>query len=281
MKDLSVIVLFSLSCIVSSFSIAQADFSLALKMYDDVPYEDVISYMESFEIRKVEEMMLEADAHYKLREYEDATDGYTQVLARDSYNTQALMRRGAVYMQTGEFGWALQDIKAALKITPMDSEANFYMGNLYCNQGDMRNAEKYYKAALEFRPDYAQAIYMLGAAKDMKGDKREAYNAFSSIMEEMPMAIYNLAVASLEANAYEVAFELFKRLEAHDHFAAMENAMDGDFFFMRAEAKYYCTDKQGACLDYKKAEDLGDQEAAGIYNEYCLKSKKKSDRKNG
>jgi Tfp pilus assembly protein PilF len=258
---------------------AQADFSLARKMYDDGLYEAVIAHMESFEIRKVEDMMLEADAYHKLHEYEYAADWYTQVLARDSYNSQALMRRGAVYLETGEFGWALQDIKAALKITPMDPEANFYMGNICYDQGDMRNAVKYYKAALEFRPGYPQAMYMLGAAKAMQGDKRAAANAFSSIMEEMPMAMYNMAVVSLEANAYEVAVELFNKLEAHDFFASMENAMDGDFFFMRAEAKYYSSDKQGACLDYKKSADMGDHEAGEIYDEYCLKSKKKSDRK--
>ena len=255
------------------------DFSLARKMYDDGQYEAVIAHMESFEIRKVEGMLLEADAFHKLKEYEDAAIWYSQVLARDEYNTQALMRRGAVYLELGQFGWALQDIKASLKITPMDPEANFYMGNICYDQDDMRNAVKYYKTALEFRPNYPEAMYMLGAAKAMQGDKKAASNAFSTVMEDMPMAMYNLAVVSLEANAYDAAIELFNRLEGLDHFAQKESMMDGDFFFPRAEANYYSGDKQAACIFYKQAADLGDEEAAGIYDDYCLKSKKKTDRK--
>jgi len=248
-------------------------------MFEDELYEAVIAHMEAFEVRKVPDLLLEADAYHKLKSYEEAAERYTQVLARDEENSIALQRRGAVYLELGQFGWALQDIRAALRLTPMDPEANFYMGNICYDQSDMRNAIKFYKNSLEFRPDYPEALYMLGAAKAMNGDKNDASDAFSDVMEKMPMAMYNLAVLSLEANAYEQALEIFNKVEVHDFFVQHQEFLDSDFFFLRAEAYYYSGEKQSACLDYKHAANLGDLEASDIYDAVCLKSKKKSDRK--
>lgn len=248
---------------------AQDDLSVARELFEQGKYESVISHLGSFEIRKVPDLLLEADAHHKLSDYEQAVIWYTQVLAREEDHPQALMRRGAAYLELGQFGWALKDVKDALRFSPTDPEANFYMGNICYDQEDLRNAVKYYKAALNYRPNYPQARYMLGAAKAMQGDARAASREFASVIDDMPNSVYNLAVVSLESNDYDQAIAYFEQLEG------MDFNLDKDFYFLKAEALYFEGDKQLACLEYEKAANLGDEEAANIYDNYCLKNKKK------
>jgi tetratricopeptide (TPR) repeat protein len=248
---------------------AQDELSVAKELFEQGKYEAVISHLGSFEIRKVPDLLLEADAHHKLSDYEQAVVWYTQVLARDEDHPQALMRRGAAYLEMGQFGWALKDVKDALRFSPTDPEANFYMGNICYDQEDLRNAVKYYKAALNYRPNYPQARYMLGAAKAMQGDARAASREFASVIDDMPNSVYNLAVVSLESNDYDQAIAYFEQLEG------MDFKLDKDFYFLKAEALYFEGDKQLACLEYEKAANLGDEEAADIYDNYCLKNKKK------
>ena len=37
----------------------------------------------------------------------------------------------------------------------------------------------------------------------------------------------------------------------------------------RAQAKYFLNDKTGACADWQKAVDFGDERAAGDLNKFC------------
>lgn len=251
----------------------EGDMSIAQKMYDDGDYELVVEYVHSFEIRHPKDLLLEADAYHKMGDYAEAIEAYTQVLARDKDNEKALMRRGAAYLELDNFGFALKDVKKALKIFPEHPEANFHMGNICYDQQDLKNAIKYYKQAIHFRPGYAKATYMLGAANSELGYYKEADKAFGQVLDELPSAKYNLAVVKLENELYHSAIELFTELED----AGWEESTD--MYFFKAEAYYFTKDKQNACLYYMKSRDLGDEEAGEIYDDYCLKSKKKAARK--
>ncbi|MDA0973053.1 MAG: tetratricopeptide repeat protein [Bacteroidetes bacterium] len=248
---------------------AQDDLSVARELFKEGDYESVISHLVSFEIRNVPDLLLEADAHHKLSDYEQAVVWYTQVLAREEDHPQALMRRGAAYLEMGQFGWALKDVKDALRISPSECKTSSKARIICYDQEDLRNAVKYYKAALDYKPNYPQARYMLGASKAMQGDARAASREFASVVDDLPNSVYNLAVVSLESDDYDQAIAYFEQLEG------MDFKLDKDFYFLKAEALYFEGDKQLACLEYEKAAELGDEEAADIYDNYCLKNKKK------
>jgi tetratricopeptide (TPR) repeat protein len=251
---------------------AQDELAIANEMFDDGLYESVIEYVHSFEIRHTDDLLLEADAYHKLREYDLAVSTYNRVLSRDEGNVFAYMRRGAANLELGQFGFAIKDVKKALRLSPENPEANFHMGNICYDQNDLKNAVRYYKSAIEFRPRYSQAIYMLGAAKSELGQFNESEKAFEQVLEEYPDAKYNLAVVKLEAKQFADALSLFNEAEA----GGIQTA---DLYFFRAEAHFYSSDKHAACKDYKSAGNLSDEEAKEIYDQYCLKGKKKSIRK--
>ncbi|NND95443.1 MAG: tetratricopeptide repeat protein [Flavobacteriales bacterium] len=255
-----------------SLTFAQDALANVQEMFDNGLYESVIEYVHSFEIRHSEDLLLEADAYHKLKEYEMAISTYDRVLSRKKDNVLAYMRRGAANLELGEFGFALKDVKKALRLSPENPEANFHMGNICYDQGDLKNAVKFYRLAIAFRPKYPQAIYMLGAARSEQGQYKEAEKAFDQVLDEFPDATYNLAVVKLEAKKYTESLELFDKAEE----SGIETA---DLFFFRAESKFFLGDKHGACLDYKRAGNLNDEEALDIYDQYCMKSKKKVDRK--
>lgn len=252
---------------------AQQDITSAQELYEQGEYISAIDYLQSLEIRHSADLTLEGDAHHKLADYETAIESYTQALAREDEQVYAMMRRGAAYLELGELAFALRDIKKALRMWPDHPEANFYMGNICYDQEDMRNAVKFYKEALKSRPTYPQAQYMLGAARSELGHHQEASAAFSLVLNDYPEAKYSLAVVKLEGQEYESAIALFNELEQE----GMQKV--SDLYFFRAEAYYQIEDKNKACMDYKTAAALGDEEALEIYDQFCLKSKRKAQRK--
>lgn len=252
---------------------AQDELSIASQLYEDGLYEAVIEHVHSFEIRHAQDLLLEADSYHKLSEYESAVETYTQVLLREEDNVKAIMRRGAAYLELDNFSFALKDVKRALKLEPEHPEANFHMGNICYDQFDLRNAVKYYQKAIVQRPGYPQAIYMLGAAKSEQGQNRDAEKAFSQVLEELPESRYNLAVVKLETEKFQEAIELFTELES----SGWDDS--ADLYFFRAEAHFFIGDKHKACYDYKSAAKLEDEEARDIYDSYCLKNRKKEQRK--
>ncbi len=261
-------------CLLSLFRLnAQDELAIAEQMYDDGLYEAVIEYLHAFEIRHEEDLLLEADTYHKLSEYEQAVEAYTQVLHREEENLEAYMRRGAVQLELGNFQFALKDVKHALRISPEHPEANFHMGNICYDQDDMKNAIKYYITAVNQRPRYPQAIYMIGAALSNQGQNKDAEKAFEQVLDELPSAKYNLAVVKLESERYQEAIELFNDLEKSG------SNQSADMYFFRAESHFYLGDKHAACVDYKMAANLEDEEASRIFDDYCLKGKKKSQRK--
>lgn len=267
------LILWVFFCAVSLGSFGQEDLEMAHKLYEDGEYEAVIAFVHSFEIRHEEDLLLEADAQHKLKEYKTAEEAYTQVLARDENNVYALMRRGAVQLEMGEFAFALKDVRKALKLWPEHPEANFHMGNICYDQNDLKTAVKYYKKAIVYRPAYPQATYMLGAAKSEMGHHEDAAKAFAAVTDDIPSAKYNLAVVKLEAKEYGTALQLFDELETAQWEAP------ADMYFFKAEAHFYTGDKREACLAYSTAANMGDEEAQSIYDSYCLKSRKKATRK--
>jgi len=266
-------VILSICLCVQILGISAQDLSTAKLLFELKRYQDVIEHLEGLEIRDVDDLMLQGDAHHKLRQYDDALLLYDRVVALSPNHPKGLMRLGAVYLERGEFTAALWNVKKALKLAPDDAEVYFHMGNICYDQGDMRNSAKYYKQSLEKKPDYAKAKYMLGAVRSQQGDWQQAAEHFTGVMGSLPDAMYNLAVVNLESGNYHDAIDYFTRLSI----SGWESS--ADLFFFRAEAFVMKGDKRSACLDYKNASRLGDEEAAEIYDSYCLKSQKKAKRK--
>lgn len=256
--------------LLSSQLVSQDFYSSAKTLYDSDVFESAIDFIDAKEgPLTAREWKLKADCYHKLERYHEATEAYTESIIMSPGDAEAIARRGATYLESGELGFAISDVKKALKISPTLAEAHFVMGNICYDQGDMSGAIKSYTKALANRLDYPAARYMLGAAHSQNGDHAAASTDFEAVVHLFPTARYNMAVVELENENYPKAIALFNDLEAE----GMETT--ADFYFFRAEAHYLMGMKEEACKDYYNAGELGDEESKEFHENYCLKGNRK------
>lgn len=96
---------------------------------------------------------------------------------------------------------------------------------------DFKGAEKDLKLVLEYNPDYGFAYYHLGIIKAQTGDNKSAINLFDK----------SLSFISNDQNS----------------------------LYQRGLAKQKIGDKSGACIDVKKAGDLGHLLSQDWLSKYC------------
>jgi tetratricopeptide (TPR) repeat protein len=263
------ILLLTFSCYGEGLA-AQDFYSSAKTLFESNQFEPALDFLSQKEgPLTAREWKLKGDCYHKLKEYEEANESYTESLIMNEDDAECLARRGATYLEIGEIGFAISDVKMAIKVMPTCAEAYFNMGNICYDQGDNSTAKKNYQKALDYRPNYPAAMYMLGAAKSNSGDQAGATIAFESVLEDFPEAKYNLAVVHLENEDFAKAISLFDELEAQGF------DQESDMYFFRAEAYYLISDKENACADYKTAGEKGDTESQSFYESYCQKNGRK------
>jgi len=250
---------------------AQDFYTLAKDLYNSKEFDSAVDFIEAKEgPMNAREWKLKGDCYHKLKRYYEANEAYSASIVMNDTDAESFTRRGATYLQMGELGFAISDVKKSLKIMPTLAEGYFNMGNICYDQDDMSGAVKNFKKALEYRPDYSAARYMLGASRSNTGANALAVADFESVLYDYPSAKYNMAVVELENENYPRAVMLLDEMEADGSDTSM------DFFFFRAEANYFLGDKEKACRDYLRASEMGDEEAGTIHSHYCLSNKKKS-----
>jgi len=180
-----------------------------------------------------------------------------------------LVMRASAYLDLGTLDLSLDDLNRAKKRIPNDPYLYFTLGNYSLDMGDIKNALKNYKKSVEIYPDDEKVYFMMAIAYNEIGNYKRSIEIFETLTNTYPQAKYNIAISYLQNDQPEVAMEMLDDLET-------VYKDDSDFFFYRAESKYQRNDKAGACMDYKKSADLGDEEADSIYNKYCLQNKKKA-----
>jgi len=128
----------------------------------------------------------------------EAEAAYSEVLAVDPGNIDALHFLGVIAYQRGEHGRAEELISRALSREPSNAPAYSNLGNALGAQGKLDAAVVCYERALALQPGYADAWVNLGAALRTKGDLDKAVQCYRhalSLAPDIPMAHFNLGNA--------------------------------------------------------------------------------------
>lgn len=213
-------------------------------------------------------LLLSGNIFHKMGDYENAIQAYSQAMQLQD-NAELLALRAAAYLDLGVMDLCIEDLNEAKRKLPDDPYLYFTMGNYSLDMGDMKNALKNYKKSIALNPDDEKVYFMMAVTYNEMGNFKRSIELFESLSNNFPQAKYNIAISYLQNDQPQVANELLDQLST-------VYKDDSDFFFFRAESKFFQQDKSGACLDYKTAADLGDEEASSIYDKYCLQNKKKA-----
>jgi len=128
----------------------------------------------------------------------EAEAAYSEVLAADPENIDALHFLGVVAYQRGEHGRAEELISRALSRNASNAPAYNNLGNALGAQGKLDAAIACYQQALALQPEYADAWVNLGAAFRAKGELDKALQCYQhalSLAPDIPMAHANLGNA--------------------------------------------------------------------------------------
>jgi len=177
----------------------------------------------------------------------------------------AYRKRGVYRDEIQDYKGAIEDYTKILEFNPKDAY------KIYKNIGDCLDNLKEYKAAIvnynkaiELNPDYANGYNNRAMCKFHLEEYKEAIQDLNKEIELNPNdfeAYYNRGKSKAELKDYEGALNDFnKAIELIPKFADVSKISD---------IYYKLGHIDGACLDWKKAEELGDKETKEMIKRFC------------
>ena len=144
----------------------------------------------------------------------EAEAAYSEVLAVDPENIDALHFLGVVAYQRGEHGRAEELISRALSRNTSNAPAYNNLGNALGAQGKLDAAIACYQQALALQPEYADALVNLGAAFRAKGELDKAVQCYQralSLAPDVPMAHFNLGNVLRDEGRLDEAIPCYRK----------------------------------------------------------------------
>jgi type IV pilus assembly protein PilF len=159
-----------------------------------------------------------AAGYYELGSMSVALDEVRLALKADYGYGPAYNVAGLIYAALREERLAQENFQRALRINPVDSEANNNYGQYLCDRRREAEALKYFHAALA-NPLYStpeRAYVNAGVCVRRRGDVAAAEDYFLKALRArptQPQALYQLADIAYSRKAYEQAKQYLVRLE--------------------------------------------------------------------
>tara|TARA_E500000331_G_scaffold211172_1_gene202428 strand:+ start:115 stop:2655 length:2541 start_codon:yes stop_codon:yes gene_type:complete len=213
-------------------------------------------------------------------------DGYIEdlniVIELNPLNERALCLRGSYkHDNTDDWDEAVEDLKKAIEIDPEFAQAYFNLGDLLYDYADSRDDEKEgleeaiqcFTKAIDIDPadHYIEAAYRYrGWANNRINNFKEAiYNCTKLIeLDIEDIEAYNdRSIAKLSLKDFDGAIN-----DATKIIEICEDESDeyvDEAYELRGQAKRELGDLKGACEDWKKAAELGREDAVKLLEEHC------------
>jgi tetratricopeptide (TPR) repeat protein len=152
-------------------------------------------------------------------EFDAALADYSRALELDPADPATLCNRAAAYARRGDHDRALADYAEALRLDPGNAHTLSSRGNLQAERGDLDAAVADYTEAVRQQPDYAPAYYNRGNARAERGDFDGAVADFTEALRLEPghaAALNNRGNARLRQGDVEQALADFAAAVAAD-----------------------------------------------------------------
>ena len=160
---------------------------------------------------------------------------YDQAIKNDPTYYFNYDRRGLIKLSIGDYQGAIADFSKVIELKPRIVQS-------YVNRGDAKNQLKDYNGAII---DYSKAIEL---SPNEDNGQNNSYLLRGNV--EFTIQDYQNAI-----NDYTTAI--------------IYHPNNDIIYFNRAVAKHQINDNDNACLDWRKALDLGNKDAADMISEFC------------
>lgn len=162
---------------------------------------------------------------------------YEKCISLDKKDEAAYYNRGEVHMALGSYIEAISDFKKAIMLNQHNYDARYNKAICNYHFGEEKSALNDMEELIKLNPKFADAYFQLGVWKYEQGDNKKALDAFNTLIE-----IEN------------------------DH---------SDAYLFRGYTQLELNNTKDACIDWKKADTLGDKEAHKDLIKYCGEASKK------
>jgi Tfp pilus assembly protein PilF len=176
-----------------------------------------------------------AEAYFKTGKYNEAIEITNQVIEKEPQNVSALQFRGSALGASGQSSAAALDFKTILDLDPDNVHGMFNLGVAYKDANQLNQAIEMFSRLLVAQPDFPNAYYERGFCYGKMG-------LFPQAKEDMTQSI--------------------KYQPGH-----------GPSYFFRGRTFEALGGLESACADWKKALELGTQEAEPYVFEKCQEYK--------
>jgi len=131
------------------------------------------------EALKLKEMVQEAEALFRNRNYEEAAKIYSKAISLSPNNVLLYRDRSRAYSLLSDHENAINDLNKAIDINPRSADLYMWRGHAYGSLGDHYMAKENYSQAIRLVPNHSDAYYYRGWIKQGEGDKRGALADFN------------------------------------------------------------------------------------------------------
>jgi tetratricopeptide (TPR) repeat protein len=205
---------------------------------------------------------------FHLGKYQEAIDYNTRAIeGRSSFGSQALLNRAQTHLRLEQGKLALQDFDAVIKLNDERlMQAHFERGQFYVRTNDLKSAIEDFKKVVEIAPNNIQLTWDIGRISYELEDYTNALSYYSKAIDKIDRPQVQMLLVRGETfeklKSYEGAIQDYTRLiEMNPNLA--------DAYYLRGQAKARLGNKENACVDWKKAAELGHTEAKGVIVYNC------------
>jgi tetratricopeptide (TPR) repeat protein len=240
----------------------------------------------------------EADTKIAANEIEGAIESLTLAIKIAPANAKAYGSRALMFLRTGDMQKCLDDLNAAIQADP--GKSVLFGNRAYTNNklGNKEQALADYEKAIQLDP--ANLVYYdLAIARYMAGNKAGGLEAIVKHMDYFTkdeMGYYFGGIIASETDHFNESVDYFnkaialnntvpqfymKRGDAQFLLKKYDDAVtdystviqldpaNAEAYYIRGNAKGSLLDREGACLDWKKAGELGFEDTNGYIRDLC------------
>lgn len=209
-------------------------------------------FLASCDLKTAEEYLNEADKLSEQNHNKEAIELLDKAIKKDPKYIGAYINRGADKSALGNFNDAILDYKTALNLDEGNTLALYNIGNNYKRLENYNAAIEYYDKALDSKG--GQMLYMDNSQNELIHQDNFDVPGYE-IFYERGIAFYNI-------DSLQKAYSDFNE-------AIKQNYMVPDSYYWLACIYIKQGQTDLACINFKKAIQLGDKDAINEARKYC------------
>lgn len=219
---------------------------------------------------KFEPYYYRSRAYLEINELENSASDLEKAISYNPQNVDALFDFAYVQTLLGDYESALDTYNKVINIEPLNSSAYVNIGNLKGRMGDSESAIQYFSKAINIKPNDVLAYFNRATEKLIINDKKGAVEDLSfcvSIDSTNINTYFLLAETMIEIKDYKNAISKINKIV----FIDPQNARA---FFLKGKSELAIDQKDNACMDLRKAGELGYYDAYELITKNCVKKEK-------